>query len=426
MQGKRSQGIGPGAWFLRILAAAAIAATLIFCGLGFLHPPVAGMARDPSSASTDEGLSVWFLDVGQGDAAFLSCGGSTMLIDGGTSKYSDFIYSWLKQHQISDLTYIVSSHPDEDHIGGLSGALHAAHAEHALSPVAEDSSTGFQNFRRFLAEQGTEIEVPEAGSTFSFGDAEVEVLGPVDRTAPETNNLSLVLRIAYGNTSFLFTGDMEDREEADLLAGTSELRSTVLKVSHHGSANGTTYSFLYAVDPEYAVLSVGKDNPYGHPSEKVMDLLSSAGICIYRTDEMGTIHAESDGMKVTFHTEKDAVSGEENGSADTFGETASAGEAENSGGSDSGDEAGYAVSETAGAAGLEAAGSAGPEAAGTKGLTAGSAEDCDYVLNVNSHKFHRPECRSVANMKEKNKRFVKGSRDAVIADGYEPCKICNP
>ena len=433
---------GHGARFPKIFAVAALAAAVLCGAGGLLHSPgtvsaasavgtEAGSAAAGEEASgetpgrealSEEGLSVYFLDVGQGDAAFLSCSGSTMLIDGGTSKHSDFIYSWLKRHQVSELTYIVSSHPDEDHIGGLSGALHAAHAENALSPVAEDSSTGFQNFSRLLGEQGTAIQVPDAGSAFSFGDADVEVLGPVDRTAPETNNLSLVLRIVYGETSFLFTGDMEDREEADLLAGSGELRSTVLKVSHHGSANGTTYSFLRAVNPEAAVISVGRNNSYGHPSEKVMNLLNSAGISIYRTDEMGTIHAESDGTSVTFTTEKAGSAGADS-PADTEGgvsaDAAGSADTDSSAGADKG-------SVTDAGTGSEDGVSAEGGLPAAAGLAEGTAENCDYVLNVSSHKFHRPQCKSVSRMKEKNKRFVRGTRETVIADGYEPCRICNP
>lgn len=334
------------------------------------HTASVSQSANSSSREQKELLSVTFLDVGQGDAAVLQCGGQSMMIDGGKAKASSYIYSWLKKNQISYLDVMVATHTDADHIGGLSGALNYAKVGTAYCPVTSGTTKTFQSFVKYLKKQGKSITVPKAGDEFSLGGAQVRILGPTDPQA-EGNNSSIVLKVTFGDTSFLFTGDAEREEEQELLESGYDLESTVLKVGHHGSDTSTSYLFLRTVNPQYAVISVGADNTYGHPTEAVLSRLRDADAKTYRTDLQGTITAVSDGKKVTFQTERNAE-------------------------------------------------------INTLDQASDSSAEKTYVLNTNTHKFHDPDCSSVSQMKEKNKRIVTESREQIIAEGYDPCGRCHP
>lgn len=357
------------------------------------HTASVSQSAKSSSGEQKELLTVTFLDVGQGDAAVLQCGGQTMMIDGGKAKASSYIYSWLEKNQISYLDVMVATHTDADHIGGLPGALNYAKVGTAYCPVTSGTTKTFQSFVRYLKKQGKSITVPKAGDEFSLGGAQVRILGPTDPQA-EGNNSSIVLKVTFGDTSFLFTGDAEREEEQELLESGYDLESTVLKVGHHGSDTSTSYLFLRTVNPQYAVISVGADNTYGHPTEAVLSRLRDADVKTCRTDLQGTITAVSDGKKVTFQTERNA-------DINTLG-NAGPGQKDETG------QKNKAVS------------SAGKAAASD------SSAEKTYVLNTNTHKFHDPDCSSVSQMKEKNKRIVTESRDQIIADGYDPCGRCHP
>ena len=324
-------------------------------------------------------LTVTWLDVGQGDAAVIQCGGQSMLIDGGKPEKSSYIYAWLQQHGLSYLDVIVATHVDADHIGGLSGALNYASVGTAYCPETTGTTETFQSFVKYLAQRGKQITVPTADETFALGGAQIQILGPLHR-AEDSNDNSIVLKVSFGATSFLFTGDAERAEEQDLLNSGVNLQSTVLKVGHHGSDTSTSYPFLRAVAPQYAVISVGAGNSYGHPTEAVLSRLRDAGVTTFRTDMQGEITAVRDGQTINFSTAKNAV----------------------------------AIA-SANAGGGNADGAAGA------GTTAGS-----YVLNTNSHKFHLPSCSSVETISPKNRKDVNESREQIISEGYAPCKRCNP
>ena len=323
-------------------------------------------------------LTVTWLDVGQGDAAVIQCGGQSMLIDGGKPEKSSYIYAWLQQHGLSYLDVIVATHVDADHIGGLSGALNYASVGTAYCPVTTGTTETFQSFVKYLAQRGKQITVPTAGETFPLGGAQVQILGPL-HSAEDSNDNSIVLKLSFGATSFLFTGDAERAEEQDLLNAGVNLQSTVLKVGHHGSDTSTSYPFLRAVAPQYAVISVGVGNSYGHPTEAVLSRLRDAGVTTFRTDMQGEITAVSDGLTVNFSTAKNAA-------AETL---ANAGAGQNAG-------------------------------------QAGSGISASYVLNTNKHKFHLPGCASVETISPKNRKDVNESREQIISEGYAPCKRCNP
>ncbi|MBQ8301391.1 MAG: MBL fold metallo-hydrolase [Clostridia bacterium] len=249
-------------------------------------------------------FEVHYIDVGQADCALVICDDETMLIDGGNVGDSSKVASYLKKYDIDELDYVVCSHAHEDHVGGLSGALSVAEAERVFAPETEADSKAYKNFVKKVKEQGIAIENPDVGETAILGNSHVEFLGPIDEKGADTNNTSIVMKITYGNTSFLFTGDAERAEEEDILASGANLKSTVLKVGHHGSETSSSYPFLREVMPQYAVISVGEDNSYGHPHDEVLSRLNDAGVEVYRTDESGDIIMQSDGDNITVITEK--------------------------------------------------------------------------------------------------------------------------
>ena len=374
-------------------------------------------------------LTVTWLDVGQGDAAVIQCGGQSMLIDGGKPEKSSYIYAWLQQHGLSYLDVIVATHVDADHIGGLSGALNYASVGTAYCPETTGTTETFQSFVKYLAQRGKQITVPTAGETFALGGAQVQILGPLHR-AEDSNDNSIVLKVSFGATSFLFTGDAERAEEQDLLNAGVNLQSTVLKVGHHGSDTSTSYPFLRAVAPQYAVISVGAGNSYGHPTEAVLSRLRDAGVTTFRTDMQGEITAVSDGQTINFSTAKNAAAetlanagaGQNAGQAGGGNSaTQTAGSGQNTGG-------GTSAAQNAGSGVLTAAAIAPANAGGGNagGAAGASTTAGSYVLNTNSHKFHLPGCPSVDTISPKNRKDVNESREQIISEGYAPCKRCNP
>lgn len=358
------------------------------------HPQPSQPAQEAPQQPLNSSFEVHFIDVGQADAALVLCDGHAMLIDGGNAADSSLIYSYLKSHGISYLDYIVCTHPHEDHVGGLAGALNYAQVGIAYCPVTSYDSSAFESFAKYLSQQGKHIAVPKAGDAFSLGGAAVEVIGPITDSG-DMNNRSIVLRVIYGETSFLFTGDAEREEEQDILNAGYDLSSTVLKVGHHGSDSSTTYPFLREIMPQYAVISVGQGNSYGHPTDHTLSRLRDADVKVYRTDMQGHIICKSDGKAVLFSVER-------NVGADTLGNPGSKQ-------GSTGDSQGSANKQQSAPAQAPS-----PSQSGS------------YVLNTNTRVFHRVDCSSVGKMSEQNRVSFHGTREDALAQGYTPCGACHP
>lgn len=266
-------------------------------------PPTAQPTIFPT-VSPMSPLEVHYIDVGQADSALVICDNQTMLIDGGNAADSNLIAAYLKKENISSIDYVVCTHAHEDHVGGLSGALSVVNVDNVIAPETEQDTKAYQNFKSKAAGQGLTIHHPTAGESFMLGSSNVQIFGPVTENTDDLNNTSIVMKLTYGDTSFLFTGDAEREEEQDILNRGYDLSADVLKVGHHGSDSSTSYTWLREIMPQYAVISVGECNSYGHPSETVLSRLRDADVKVYRTDLQGDIIAVSDGNSVTITTAK--------------------------------------------------------------------------------------------------------------------------
>lgn len=340
-------------------------------------------------------LRVYFLDVGQGDCTILTQGDSAMLIDAGDNDKGTAVQSYLEYLGIEELDYAVLTHPDADHIGGADVVLYKFDCDTILMPDAQTDTRTYDDVIQAMNAKGESAVHPAPGDVYEFGDACFTILAPVD-DYDDNNNNSIVLRLDHGDNSFLFTGDAENQAEEDILSTQADVDADVLKVGHHGSSTSTSDAFLAAVSPDYAVISCGEDNKYGHPHAETLNRLRENGITVYRTDEQGTIVAESDGQDITWSSAPSDSwqSGEPSGGGQAVSDGASSGSQTSSGGSDT---------------------AAPPEQTGDV-----------YILNTNTMKFHKPDCSSAGDISEQNRETSGKSREELIAEGYDPCGRCNP
>lgn len=267
---------------------------------------LAGIAEWYFSSDTPQAdLDVHYIDVGQGDSILVVCNGEAMLIDGGDNSAEDILPAYLRQQGITKLRCIVATHPHADHCGGLDAVAQSVDFDTVYTSCIDYDTKSFRDFLETVEAKGGTLTFPEVDSSFDLGGATVTVLGPRTYNVPETwNNASIVLRLTYGDTSFLFTGDMEQEEETELLEAGCDVSCDVLKVGHHGSRTSSGYRLLYEAAPTAAVISCGTGNDYGHPHKQALSRLQDAGVSyILRTDESGSIVFHSDGTNLTYTTE---------------------------------------------------------------------------------------------------------------------------
>ncbi len=269
---------------------------------------VAGSKTVPSDdysslpGASGDGFTVFFIDVGQADSAIVLCDGHSLLIDGGNTADSSRVVAVLQKLGVTHLDAVVGTHADEDHIGGLSGPLNVMTADTVFAPKLGADTKAYANFIKSVKKQGLYLLRPAFKEKLYIGTALVTFLSPTEE--PDTddpNNTSIILKAEYGKTSFLFDADAETELETSIVESGADLSATVLKVGHHGSKNATSYRFLREVMPQYAVISVGKNNRYGHPDEETLSRLSDADVKVLRTDERGDIIISSDGKTLTLY-----------------------------------------------------------------------------------------------------------------------------
>jgi competence protein ComEC len=251
------------------------------------------------SRSQGNNLRVSFINVGQGDSALLQDSNQEeVLIDGGPVSAGPTVVAYLKSQSVQDIDVIVASHNDADHIGGLIDVLNSDIPVKAIIYNGEPvTTTTYLNFANAMKAHGLTPTPAAFGQEYTWGQVSADVLNPQSPLNGSQNEDSIVLLLTYDQVHFLFPGDVGSSTEGTILAEGTPVAGDVLKVAHHGSKYSSSASFLEAVKPRYAVISVGQ-NSYGHPAPETLERLAAAGAHVYRTDQQGTILFESDGQTV--------------------------------------------------------------------------------------------------------------------------------
>ena len=280
----------------------------VFLALGDRFPKE--MAEIFSKAAAEafqdgSGLEIHYLDVGQGDATLILCDGHAMLIDAGDNDQGTAVQSYLESQGVTTLDYVIGTHPDADHIGGLDVVLYKFDCKTVIMPDFEKDTRTYDDVVQTMKQKRYKNTLPEVGTVYELGSAVFTIVAPNGEYGDNANDYSVGILLQHGENRFLFTGDAEEASEADMLENGIDLKADVFKAAHHGSRTANTEEFLQRVEPDYAVISCGEDNSYGHPHGEVMNRLRAMGTSVFRTDEQGTIVAYSDGTQITFNMSPD-------------------------------------------------------------------------------------------------------------------------
>lgn len=246
-------------------------------------------------------MIVHYIDVGQGDSILIQVNNKNMLIDAGPKSDKKELLNYLSKLNIDELDYVIATHPHEDHIGNMSEVIDNYNVLTFYAPKVQTTTKTFEKMIDSLKSKSLKINVIRKDTDYiNLGkNANVRVFSPIDDSYDNLNNYSPVIKIQYGSTSFLFTGDAEKDVEEKLLYSNDDISSDVLKVGHHGSSTSTSKAFLNKVNPSIGIISVGNDNTYNHPNNEIINSLKENKVTIYRTDEDGTVILSSDGTKIT-------------------------------------------------------------------------------------------------------------------------------
>ena len=344
-------------------------------------------------ASGQGDMAVHFIDVGQGLAILVQSGGENLLYDGGNRAHADEVVQYLKDQQVDTIDYMISSHYDEDHLGGLVKCLDNFEVEHVLGSDYVHTSELFNTFMNTATAHAIIVEYPSVGDTYEFGTGSFTVMAP-DGISQNSNDNSVVIRLVNGNNSFMFMGDAEETSEQDMISTGMNVDCDVLSLGHHGSASSTTWDLLEASTPSWAVISCGQDNSYGHPSAETMGKLKDMDIPVFRTDDQGTIIALSDGNVISWNQEpcNDYASGSEKKGADS------------------------SSSQTAEYDGNDAAVS---ESEAAEVSDSDTQERMVWISETGSKYHSKPDC---GNMNPN--KATQETESQALSQGYEACKKC--
>lgn len=265
-----------------------------------------GLGADNSAAELVGKAQVHFIDVGQGDCELILTENHAVLIDSGEYDYSGIVYNYLENIGVKKLDLVICTHPHSDHIGGMHDIIGRVDTKKIIIPKVKSElvpTTGsYSKLLKTVSQKSIPIEYAKAGTEIVLDDCKLEILAPVNNY-DSLNDYSVVCRLVHGENKFLFSGDIEKTAESDILKSGADLCANVLKVPHHGSGTSSTYSFLKAVKPEYAVFELGSPNDYGHPHDNIYKRYEEFGCKRFRTDINGSIKFTSDGETLTVKTE---------------------------------------------------------------------------------------------------------------------------
>ena len=248
-----------------------------------------------TTSPSDSEMRVHFINVGQGDSILIqSPNGKAMLIDGGIKGEGENVVAYIQDQGVSKLDYVVATHPDADHIGGLIAVLNSISIENFIDSGKAHTSQTYEQMITLIGDKNISYIVPTIGQQIAIDEElDIKVLN-ADESASDNNDASIVLKVTYGDVSFLLTGDAGIEMEQKMMA-TQNVQATILKAGHHGSNTSSSPAFIEAVSPQVTILSYGQDNKYGHPHFEVIESLRAVGSKIYGTAEEGHIVITTDG-----------------------------------------------------------------------------------------------------------------------------------
>lgn len=330
--------------------------------------------QDYRNINGEGALEVHFIDVGQGDATLIKEGSHAMLIDAGENNQGADVSEYLDSQNVSELDYVIGTHPDSDHIGGLDVVIENFPCDKVMMPRITSDTKTYDDVIDAIKKNGLTVTDPVVGDTYSLGEASFTVIAPNRDYGDDTNNWSVGIILTYGENRFLFTGDAEEIAEKDIVSNGIDISADVYKAAHHGSKTGSGEALLDAVHPTYSVISCGEDNEYGHPNAQTLNSFRSRGIEVFRTDEQGTIVAVSDGTHIQWNMSPD--------------DSWKSGE--------------------------------------PKGNSKKNSGKIRYVLNTNTKKYHLPDCDHVDDIKKGNRKDTTATKTQLEKQGYVPCGSCKP
>ena len=256
-----------------------------------------------SKVPKDSKLMISYMDVGQGDAAYIKVNGNDILIDAGPRSNSKELLEQLKAKNIDDFELVIATHPHEDHIGGMVDVFKEYEVKAFYSPKITHTTKTYENLVKAVKDEGLKTKELKGGMVIDLGEgAKFEVFTPQKSEYEELNDYSPIMKLSFGDTSYLFTGDAEKLAEEEALAKyKTSLDSDVIKFGHHGSSSSSSNAFIEAVSPKYGIISCAKDNKYGHPHSETLDIIKKYNIKTFRTDTDGEIILTSDGKSINFN-----------------------------------------------------------------------------------------------------------------------------
>lgn len=300
---KKSSG---GARFTVVTFVVLIVVALCYLGYTYLTPML-GIGLTETGSETrqpvtlDGEMQLHVIDVGQGDSTLIMSKDGIVLVDAGPGSAEDSLVEYLKDVGITTIDYAIFTHPDEDHIGGADVVINNFEVKNVIMPNATKTTKTFEKMIEAIEQSNANVIEATSGASYTLGDIAFRILAPNKASYDATNNYSVVVKLTYGNNTFMLTGDAESESESEILAKypASELRADFLKVGHHGSSTSTSTAFLTAVSPSIASISCGEDNKYNHPHRETIEKLQGANIKVYRTDLLSTIVFVCDGNTIS-------------------------------------------------------------------------------------------------------------------------------
>lgn len=265
--------------------------------------PVTETFKETENTNT---LDITYLDVGQADSILIQNKGHNMLIDAGNNEDGPLLVQYFKEQNITKFDYLITTHPHEDHIGGMDDIINNFDIEKIYMPDVITTTKTFLDVLEAIEKKNMTYDVPNINQNFTLGNTLFQVIY-TGNDKKNLNNSSIILKATFKNTSYLFTGDATSEVEKKIL--NKNIQATVLKVGHHGSKYSTTTDFLNKVNPKYAIISVGKNNSYNHPNQVTINKLEKKNIEIHRTDQEGSIFLKSDGKTINITSKKTNTNG---------------------------------------------------------------------------------------------------------------------